>query len=135
LTDPASHVDKTYHVQVRGLIDDATVARVATGAIDVRTGERLAVKTVRLLRVGSRSSGWLEIVLDEGKNRHIRRLLANLGLDVLRLVRVSVGRLSLGTLAKGHWRELTESEVKGIAASDATAERAFGNALIVGRKP
>jgi 23S rRNA pseudouridine2605 synthase len=122
LTDPQSHVDKTYHVQVRGLIDDATVARVAAGVVDAQTGEQLTAKQVSLLRVGSRSTGWLEIVLDEGKNRHIRRLLNGLGIEVLRLVRVSIGALLLGGLAKGEWRMLTDGEVKALAGSTHTGK-------------
>ena len=114
LLDPASHVDKTYHVQVRGLVDASTVARVAAGVVDQRSGEALRVKRASLLRVGSRSSAWLEIVLDEGKNRHIRRLLAELDLEVLRLVRVAIGALALGTLAKGEWRLLTPDEVEAL---------------------
>ena len=114
LLDPASHVDKTYHVQVRGLVDVETVTRVAAGVVDQRSGEALSVKRASLLRVGSRSSAWLEIVLDEGKNRHIRRLLAELDLEVLRLVRVAIGALALGTLAKGEWRLLTPDEVAAL---------------------
>ena len=111
LLDPASHVDKTYHVQVRGQMDESTVERLARGVVEQRSGERLGVKRVSLLRVGSRSSAWLEIVLDEGKNRHIRRLFAALGIEVLRLVRVAIGPLALGALAKGEWRLLTTDEV------------------------
>jgi 23S rRNA pseudouridine2605 synthase len=114
LLDPASHVDKTYHVQVRGQADESTVERVAAGVVEQRSGEQLSVKRVSLLRVGSRSSAWLEIVLDEGKNRHIRRLLAELGIEVLRLVRVAIGPLTLGTLAKGEWRRLTAEEVQAL---------------------
>jgi 23S rRNA pseudouridine2605 synthase len=114
LLDPAAHVDKTYHVQVRGLIDESTVQRVARGIREEGSGEQLDVKRVSLLRVGSRSSGWLEIVLDEGRNRHIRRLLAALGIEVLRLVRVAIGPLALGTLAKGEWRMLTADEVRAL---------------------
>ncbi|MCE9507890.1 MAG: rRNA pseudouridine synthase [Alphaproteobacteria bacterium] len=114
LLDPAAHVDKTYHVQVRGLIDESTVQRVARGVREEGSGEQLDVKRVSLLRVGSRSSGWLEIVLDEGRNRHIRRLLAALGIEVLRLVRVAIGPLALGTLAKGKWRMLSADEVRAL---------------------
>ena len=112
LLDPASHVDKTYHVQVRGQADEGTVGRVAAGVVERGSGEPLSVKRVSLLRVGSRSSAWLEIVLDEGKNRQIRRLLAEGGIEVLRLVRVAIGPLALGTLAKGKWRFLTMDEVR-----------------------
>ncbi len=116
LLDPASHVEKCYHVQVRGLVDDATVARVAAGVVEPRSGERLEARRVSLLRVGSRSSAWLELVLDEGKNRHIRRLLAVLNIEVLRLVRVAIGPLALGTLAKGAWRMLTPDEVQALSS-------------------
>ncbi len=111
LLAPSSHIDKTYHVQVRGLLDATTVARVTAGVVEPVSGERLFAKHVSLLRVGSRSSSWLEIVLDEGKTRHIRRLLACLDIEVLRLVRVSIGALTLGVLAKGAWRLLDAHEV------------------------
>lgn len=113
--DPSSHVDKVYHVQARGVIDDATVARVASGVVERDTGERLEVKRISLLRTGSRSSAWFEIVLDEGKNRHIRRVFAELGIEVLRLVRVAIGPLALGTLPKGAWRLLTSDEVRALS--------------------
>ena len=64
-----------------------------------------------MLRHGTRTS-WLEVVLDEGKNRQIRRLLAARGVGVLRLIRVGVGRLPLGTLPKGEIRHLTPEEVR-----------------------
>ncbi|MEP6619297.1 MAG: pseudouridine synthase [bacterium] len=115
LLNPVSHVDKTYHVQVNSLADDTTVARVVAGVIEPGTGERLTVKRASLLRVGSRSSAWIEIVLDEGKNRHIRRLLSALDLQVQRLVRVAIGTLALGTLAKGEWRMLTPDEIASLA--------------------
>jgi 23S rRNA pseudouridine2605 synthase len=73
-------------------------------------GEPLAAKSARLLRAGGRNA-WLEIVLDEGRNRHIRRLLAAFDVKVLRLVRVAVGGLALGELRKGAWRLLNEAEV------------------------
>ena len=113
--DPSSHVDKVYHVQARGVIDDATVSRVASGVVERDTGERLEVKRISLLRTGSRSSAWFEIVLDEGKNRHIRRVFAELGIEVLRLVRVAIGPLALGTLPKGAWRLLTSDEVRALS--------------------
>ena len=114
LTDPASHVDKTYHVQVGGLPDEAVLARLRAGVDELATGERLSAKRIALLRTGSRSSHWLEVVLDEGRNRHIRRLLAVEGLEVERLVRVAIGPLTLGELPKGAWRHLTPAEVRAL---------------------
>jgi 23S rRNA pseudouridine2605 synthase len=121
--DPRSHVDKLYHAQLRALIDDSLIARVAAGVVEAHTGEMLAVKRASLLRTGSRSSAWLEITLDEGKNRQIRRLFAALGVEVLRLVRIGIGPLTLGTLAKGTWRRLTEDEVRALSPSSKDARR------------
>ena len=113
LTDPATHVDKCYHVQIDCLADDALLARLRAGIEE--DGERLHAKAAKILRQGEKNS-WLEITLDEGRNRHIRRLLAAQGIDTLRLLRVAVGRLPLGDLAKGQWRHLTPDEVKNIFA-------------------
>ena len=115
LLEPSAHVDKVYHVQVRGRLDEATVARVAEGVVERETGEHLEVKRISLLRTGSRSSAWFEVVLDEGKNRHIRRVFAELGIEVLRLVRVAIGPLVLGELPKGAWRMLTSDEVRALS--------------------
>lgn len=116
LTDPASHVDKVYHVQVRGTELDAAMQRVAAGVVEQATGESLEVKAISLLRTGSRSGAWFEIVLDEGKNRQLRRIFAEVGVEVLRLVRVAIGPLALGDLAKGAWRRLRADEVKSLTA-------------------
>lgn len=113
LLDPASHVAKTYHVQVDAHPDDALLARLVAGVVD--DGEHLAVRRASVLRLGTRSA-WLELVLDEGRNRHIRRLLAALGVETLRLVRVAVGPLPLGDLPKGAVRALTAAERDALGA-------------------
>jgi len=114
LLDPASHVDKTYHVQVRGTDLTSIATRVAAGIVERATGERLTVKAISLLRTGSRSGAWFEVVLDEGKNRQLRRIFAEVGVEVLRVVRVAIGPLKLGELAKGAWRLLTADEAKAL---------------------
>lgn len=119
LLDPASHVDKTYHVQVRGTALDAAMERVAQGVVDRTTGELLQVKAISLLRSGSRSGAWFEVVLDEGKNRQLRRMFAEAGVEVLRLVRVAIGPIALGDLAKGAWRILHADEVRRLASAPA----------------
>ena len=111
LLDPASHVDKVYHVQVRAADPASVIDRVAPGVVEPSTGERLEVKAIRLLRTGSRGGAWFEVVLDEGKNRQLRRIFTALDVEVLRLVRVAFGRLVLGDLAKGAWRLLRADEV------------------------
>ncbi|HUQ83833.1 MAG TPA: pseudouridine synthase [Gemmatimonadaceae bacterium] len=117
LLDPASHVDKVYHVQVRTTDPESTVDRVASGIVESATGERLEVKSISLLRTGSRSGAWVEVVLDEGKNRQLRRIFAALDLPVQRLVRVAIGQLALGDLAKGAWRMLRPDEVDVFGAT------------------
>ena len=104
---PATHLDKTYHAQINCVADDHLLEQMRNGVVDA--GETLRAKSVRLLRHGRRNS-WLEIVLDEGKNRHIRRMLEALDVSVLRLMRVSIGPLELGELKKGEYRHLTVAE-------------------------
>ncbi len=97
LTDPATGPLKTYRVQVDAVPDAAQLQQMQQGVED--EGEHLAAHSVQLLRHGERSA-WLEVVLDEGRNRHIRRLLKALGLDVLRLMRIAIGPVQLGSSAR-----------------------------------
>lgn len=112
ITDPDGNLEKTYHVQVSGIPDTAVLDALRAGIVDA--GELLRARRATLLRAGARNA-WLEVVLDEGRNRHIRRLLAALGFDVLRLIRVAIGALALGELAKGQWRELRHEEIALLA--------------------
>jgi 23S rRNA pseudouridine2605 synthase len=113
ITDPKHGLDKTYHVQVDTLPTPELLQALQAGVDE--DGEWLAAKRVTLLRAGARNA-WLEIVLDEGRNRQIRRLLAAHDVGVLRLVRVRVGDLVMGDLPKGNWRRLDEREVAALAA-------------------
>src|SRR6202043_2299966 len=105
---PETHLDKTYHVQIGTVVDEKLV-HVITSGVKVEDGDRLRATKARELRSGEKNS-WLEIVLDEGKNRQIRRMFAALDVEVLRLVRVAIGPLPLGKLAKGGYRPLTVEE-------------------------
>jgi len=105
---PDTHLDKTYHVKIGAVAESELLAAMLKG-VKTAPGEFLRVKQARVLRQGSRNS-WLEVVLEEGRNRHIRRLLEHLGIEVLRLVRVAIGPLILGDLAKGKYRPLTAAE-------------------------
>jgi len=108
LLDPVSGVDKLYHVQIGAVPDDAMLKKLRVGA-EVG-GELLKAQSIEVLRSGERNS-WLAVVLDEGRNRHIRRLLEAHGVEVLRLIRVAIGRLPLGDLPKGKARHLTTQEL------------------------
>lgn len=110
-TAPETHLDKIYHVQISAVADAALLERIAKG---VRAnGEWLRVKRAEVLRSGEKNS-WLVIFLDEGRNRQIRRIFETLGIEVLRLVRVAIGPLVLGDLAKGKSRALTDEEKRSM---------------------
>jgi 23S rRNA pseudouridine2605 synthase len=114
ISDPSDGPDKTYHVQVDTIPDATVLAAVVRG---VRDGEdTLAARRAELLRRGEKNA-WLEIVLDEGRNRQIRRLLDAFEIQVLRLVRVGIGPLQLGPLPKGGWRFLGADEVAALSPS------------------
>jgi 23S rRNA pseudouridine2605 synthase len=111
ITEPHSHLDKTYHVQVACLADDRLLQALQHG-VDCKA-ELLKAKRAASLRSGRKNS-WLEIVLDEGKNRQIRRMLDGLGVEVRRLIRVAIGPVELGSLAKGAYRALSAEEKNAI---------------------
>lgn len=114
IASPDSHLDKTYHVQINAVADSRLVDRIHEG-VRTQDGDFLAAKRASIVRMGKKNS-WLEIVLDEGKNRHIRRMLSELGIEVLRLVRVAIGSVELGNLPKGKTRPLTDKEKEVLAA-------------------
>lgn len=107
ITQPNHAILKHYHVQIDRVPDDALLARLRSGAID--RGEDLSALQMELLRSGGKTA-WLAITLDEGRNRQIRRILQAHGITTLRLIRVGIGALELGSLAKGSVRELTAQD-------------------------
>jgi len=121
ITAPETHLDKTYHVQISAIGEEKMLQSLRNG-IRASDGEFLRVKNVRVLRQGERHS-WLAIVLDEGKNRHIRRMLAELKIEVLRLVRVAIGPLTLGDLPKGATRPLEQEEKQALDRAMRTLNR------------
>jgi 23S rRNA pseudouridine2605 synthase len=112
ITAPETHLNKTYHVQIGRIADDELIQRLKAG-VRTNDSELLRAKSASLLRRGGRNS-WLEIVLDEGKNRHIRRMLEGLGVEVLRLIRIAIGPLPLGDLPKGVVRRVTAKEKRAL---------------------
>jgi 23S rRNA pseudouridine2605 synthase len=122
---PESHIPKTYHVQVSGGADDARIASLATSlvrGVNVPEFGRLRAASAAILRRGEKNF-WLTIVLREGQNRQIRRMLQALGVDVLRLVRVAIGPLGLGDLPKGAYRALTAKEKAALDAKPSAAAK------------
>ena len=114
VTAPETGPDKTYHVQIDTIPGEALLRQLEQGVNAPDSDESLAAKSVRLLRAGEKNA-WLEVVLDEGRNRQIRRLLGAVDIGVLRLIRVAIGDLALGNLPKGAWRPLDSAEIAALA--------------------
>jgi 23S rRNA pseudouridine2605 synthase len=112
LLAPETHLDRIYHVQIGAVADAALIESLVQG-VRTEDGSILRAKSARILRGGKKNT-WLEIVLDEGKNRHIRRMLAQLEINVLRLLRVAFGPLGLGDLPKASSRTLTPAEKQAL---------------------
>jgi len=112
IASPEAHLEKTYHVRISTIADERILESLTRG-VRSRDGDLLRSTRARMLRAGEKNC-WLEIVLDEGKNRHIRRMLQALGIEVLRLVRVAIGPLQLAQLAKGSYRPLTPEEKQSL---------------------
>lgn len=122
ITEPGRHVLKTYRVQVRGVVDDGSLRRLRAGVLD--RGEHLSAHAIRVIGGGAKNT-WLEVVLAGGRNRQIRRMLAACSHEVLRLIRVAIGSLQLGDLAKGNWRRLSEAEIAELAGGGHAAAPAI----------
>jgi pseudouridine synthase len=109
VTDPHSKVPKTYLVKTSGILSEETITMLNAG-VEMKRGDWARPISVR--RVEDRGKyTWLEIVLAEGKNREVRRMIEAVGFKVLKLVRTGLGALTLAGLKIGKWRELTPSEV------------------------
>ncbi len=109
LTHPEHEMGKLYLVIVRGKVANSDLTKLSQG-IYLEEGLTLPAK-VRLLRRNDSTSEF-EITLVEGRNRQIRRMCSALGLPVLRLVRLGIGRIQLGQMGPGKWRYLTDAEVE-----------------------
>ena len=114
LLEPAMNVRKLYHVQVNGSVSLTSLERLANGVW--YQGSLLSATSIRTIRHGEKNC-WLEVELTEGKNRQIRRMMEEVGLSCLRLVRFAIHDLVLGDLTKGQYRHLTEYEVRSLRAA------------------
>jgi 23S rRNA pseudouridine2605 synthase len=108
ITDPANAVPRVYLVSVRGRIGNDAARRLVEGVDD--RSETLRASAVKIRKASSRESH-LTVELVEGKNREIRRLFDAIGYEVIRLKRVRVGGIELGSLAAGEWRRLSAGEI------------------------
>jgi pseudouridine synthase len=109
VTNPASKVLKTYLVKTSGILSEETMSKLNAG-VEMKRGDFASPISVRRLE-DRRKYTWLEVVLAEGKNREVRRMIEAVGFKVLKLVRTGLGALTLAGLEVGKWRELTRGEV------------------------
>ena len=117
LTHPRYGVEKKYHVQVDGQPKPGDLRQLKEG-IYISEG-RVRASNIRFLKKAGTNS-WLEIILDEGRNREIRRMLAAIGHKVRVLKRVAIGPLKLGELPKGAHRPLTPQELRSLKGATET---------------
>ena len=109
ITNPKSGIPKTYLVKLNALMCDEVIATLNSG-VEMKRGDRAAPLSVRR-REDRGKYTWLDVVLTEGKNREVRRMLEAVGFKVLKLVRTRIGPLTLDGLQVGQWRDLTPAEV------------------------
>ena len=114
LMHPSAEVDREYLVRVHGRVTPKIIERLQVG---VRLQDGLAHFTDIQQRPSKGSNQWLQVVLQEGRNREVKRLFESQGLQVTRLIRVRFGPITLDeSLSKGKHRMLTQKEVKQLQA-------------------
>lgn len=115
VTNPQSQIPKTYLVKTSGLLSDEIIGKLSAG-VEMKRGDWARPASVR--RVEDRGKyTWLEVVLTEGKNREVRRMIEAVDFKVLKLVRTRLGPLSLQGLEVGKWRPLTTAELREMTRS------------------
>jgi 23S rRNA pseudouridine2605 synthase len=112
LTNPEYKVPKTYHAKCADRLSDEQIARLANG-VELSDGPTRPAVVARLRDSGKYTH--LEIVIREGRNRQVRRMVEAIGSKVIELVRVAIGPVRIGDLPIGKWRHLTETEVRALA--------------------
>jgi len=115
MTNPDSGIPKSYLVKVNALMSDEVIARLCAG-VEMKRGDFARPLSVRR-REDRGKYTWLDVVLTEGKNREVRRMIEAVGFKVLKLVRTRIGPLTLEGLEVGKWRELTAAEVASLRQS------------------
>ncbi len=108
MTHPGRQVDKCYQAFVRGIPGEKALEQLRRGVM--LDGRNTAPAKAELIGTNG-ENGWVELVIHEGRNRQVRRMLETVGFPVLRLRRISVGGVGLGALPSGKWRFLTEEEL------------------------
>jgi 23S rRNA pseudouridine2457 synthase len=142
LTQPRYEHPKTYLVQVERIPENSALEALRRGVVvqgyrtqpaqvELLAGEREPEVQERSVPIRYRANiptAWLRLVLREGRKRQIRHMTAAVGHPTLRLIRVGIGPITLGSLAPGEWRELTDDELEALARALATDGPGVGTA-------
>ncbi len=103
---PSEEIPKTYLVKVDGKPTDQQLEKLKRGVSII--GGKVAAKHAERIRRGADKYDWIKLVISEGKNRQIRRMFEKIGFDVIKLQRVAIGKLRMGSLKRGEYVFLTE---------------------------
>ncbi len=106
---PSKKVPKTYQVKIKGIMLPAAMEKVRNGII--LDGVRTAPAKIKTVRKTEHNS-WIEMTIYEGKKRQIRRMFQRLGHSVIRLIRIKINGIALGSLPAGSYRHLLPEEKK-----------------------
>lgn len=118
ITHPSQEVTKTYIVKLNGKPEPRHIQKLRDGVSII--GGRVSARHIEKIRMkdGSDQYDWYKIIITEGKNRQIRQMFAKIGFDVLKLQRVAIGRLKIGSLDRGQIRDLNELDMKKVFLPD-----------------
>ncbi len=111
LTHPRHGVRKVYHAKLKGMPALETLARLVRGV--QCGGEWLHASAVEVMH-RTRQNTWVVVTIEEGRYRQVRRMAEAIGHPVLKLIRVALGPLRLGTLPRGQWRPLSPEELRSL---------------------
>ena len=128
---PSNHISKTYRVTVRPDVSDEQAAKMSAG---VMLDGRMTLPATVLVLEKQDGRVVLQITIQEGRNRQVRRMCEAVGLEVARLKRTSVGPLKLGMLQPGQWRELRPGEVAALRKAASKKQAGGLSELNTGRR-
>jgi 23S rRNA pseudouridine2605 synthase len=117
---PKHGVTKTYIAKLSGQPTDNDLRKLVQG-VTIEGGKASALKAERMKGRGDNKSDkydWVRVVIEEGRNRQVRRMFEKLGYDVKKLQRISIGQLNIGSLKRGDYRVLTPTELKKVFKRD-----------------
>lgn len=119
ITHPSTHLDKVYHVKIKDMPSQASIDALEAGlVIDGYQTSRAGFKVLK-----KSPDLWVEIIIHEGRNRQVRKMLDQIGHPVLTLRRVAIGQLTLGDLKYGQYRSLTLEEVNYLKEYEVSHDR------------